>query len=685
MSQTDVRLPGLYPSGLRAPARLTAALRSATPALLFGLRLWAAVCLALYIAFWLELDNAFWAGTSAAVVCQPNLGASLRKGWFRAIGTLVGAVAIVVLTAFFLQDRFGFLLGLSLWCAACCFMASVLRNFAAYGAALAGFTAAIVASDELGAVGGASGEVFILAVTRATEICIGIVCAGVVLAGSDFGGTRRRLAVQLAELSAETTRGLFATFRLVGPEQSASRELRRDLIRRVIALDAVIDQALGEATDLRTQSSRLYAAVDGLFKALSGWRTAADHLEWLRGDEGRLEAETILGNIPPALRQAGAADWTADPSRMRRLSTAAVRALAALPVSTPSLRLLADQMAEALLGLWRALDAQLVLANRAPVLRATRAVRFHVPDWLPSLVNAARAFVTVAAVAFVWIVTEWPNGTQAIAFAAIGILVFSTKADQAYATTMSFMTGTCVAAALAAAIAFAVLPRVTSFAGLSIAIGIYLVPVGALMTQSWQTAVFVAMAINFVPMLAPANQMNYDPLQFYNATLAIIAGVGAAALGFRLLPPPSPALRTRRLLALTLRDLRRLATAAIAPTSSDWESRVYGRLAALPEDADPLQRAQLVAAVSVGAGILSLRRIARRFGPDIELDAALDAFAKGDTSAAAERLARLDRKLAAAPGAGPGARPRLRMRGQIIAISETLDRHAAYFDSGAGG
>jgi hypothetical protein len=39
----------------------------------------------------------------------------------------------------------------------------------------------------------------------------------------------------------------------------------------------------------------------------------------------------------------------------------------------------------------------------------------------------------------------------------------------------------------------------------------------------------------------------------------------------------------------------------------------------------------------------------------------------------------------AAPGAGRGARPRLRMRGQIIAISETLDRHAAYFDSGAGG
>ena len=56
---------------------------------LFGLRLWASASLALYVAFWLELDEPFWAGTSAAIVCQPRLGASLRKGWFRMIGTLV--------------------------------------------------------------------------------------------------------------------------------------------------------------------------------------------------------------------------------------------------------------------------------------------------------------------------------------------------------------------------------------------------------------------------------------------------------------------------------------------------------------------------------------------------------------------------------------------------------------------
>src|SRR5258707_14943610 len=57
------------------------ALATMGPPLLFAIRLWASVCLALFIAFWLELDNPYWAGGTAAIVCQPQLGASLRKGW----------------------------------------------------------------------------------------------------------------------------------------------------------------------------------------------------------------------------------------------------------------------------------------------------------------------------------------------------------------------------------------------------------------------------------------------------------------------------------------------------------------------------------------------------------------------------------------------------------------------------
>src|SRR6202047_961569 len=85
------------------------ALATAGPPLVFAIRLWGSVCLALFSAFWLELDSPYWAGGTAAIVCQPQLGASLRKGWFRIIGTIVGAVVIVILTVWFPQDRVGYL------------------------------------------------------------------------------------------------------------------------------------------------------------------------------------------------------------------------------------------------------------------------------------------------------------------------------------------------------------------------------------------------------------------------------------------------------------------------------------------------------------------------------------------------------------------------------------------------
>src|SRR5579863_168853 len=106
MDARTVRFPdGVTGRLTRGERPLKRALISAAPALLHGLRLTTAVCLALCVAFWLHLDNAHWAGTSAAIVAQPALGASLRKGRFRAIGTLIGGIAIVLITAAFPQDH----------------------------------------------------------------------------------------------------------------------------------------------------------------------------------------------------------------------------------------------------------------------------------------------------------------------------------------------------------------------------------------------------------------------------------------------------------------------------------------------------------------------------------------------------------------------------------------------------
>jgi len=661
-----------------------AAVAQATPPLLFAVRLWAAVCLALYVAFWLELDTAYWAGTTAALVCQPSLGASLRKGWFRMIGTFVGAVVIVALTACFPQDRAGFLISLALWGSLCAMVATLLRNFAAYAAALAGYTAAIIAGDELGAVGGANGQAFTLAIDRVSEIWIGIVCAGIVLAGTDFGGARYRLAKHLAALAGDIASRFTSTLRRSNPE-SMTQAVRREFIRKVIATDPVVDEVKGESATLRYHSPVLQQAVDAMFAVLAAWRTVDARLRRAVGPARANEARQLLQAVPTELRAtfevSDPSPWLSDPARMHGLCRAAIDALLEMPSQTVSLRLLADQAAAVIDGLSQVLDGLAVLAGDT-VREHTpgQGLELYVSDWLPALVNAGRTFVTIVAVQIFWIWSGWPSGALAITFAAITVILLAPRADEASALAIKFTVGTTIAAIGAAIALFAGLPSVDGFAGLAIVLGLYLIPAAAMMAQPWNTFLFVPITANFIPMLSPANQMSYNTIQFYNTALAIVAGCTAGALSFRLMPPLSPELRSRRLLALSLRDMRRFA-ADPGRRQRSWEGRLYSRIAALPDQAEALQRAVLVTGLGVGRNIGSLWQTAPELGFAGELEAALKQFSSGDCTATRAQFEALDRRLAAR--ADSGGLAVMRARGQILAIFDALFDHRAYFESGA--
>ena len=86
---------------------------------------------------------------------------------------------------------------------------------------------------------------------------------------------------------------------------------------------------------------------------------------------------------------------------------------------------------------------------------------------------------------------------------------------------------------------------------------------------------------------------------------------------------------------------------------------MHSRIAALPDAADPLQRSQIMTALSVGSEIINLRRIVPQLGLGAELDAAL-----------AE--------------SGPQAFLALRTRAMVLLVRDALVQHGAYFDAGEG-
>jgi hypothetical protein len=108
-----------------------------------------------------------------------------------------------------------------------------------------------------------------------------------------------------------------------------------------------------------------------------------------------------------------------------------------------------------------------------------------------------------------------------------------------------------------------------------------------------------------------------------------------------------------------------------------------GRLAVLPEQATALERAQLLAALSLGTEIIGLREVAVQLKPEIDGEPALAAVAASDTKLATARLAELDAALASVPAGGPALQTILPVRAGILVMSEALNRHRAYFDAGA--
>jgi uncharacterized membrane protein YccC len=654
---------------LRPIARARFSESSGASAMLFGLRLAASVCLALLIAFWLQLDNPYWAGTSAGIVAQPALGASLRKGRFRAIGTVIGGVAIVVLTAMFPQNHLALLCGLAVWGAACGFFATILPNFGGYAAALAGYTTAIVFGDLVAD----PQNVFMQAVWRVTEIAIGILSAELVHALTDFGHARARLARVLADTGRDIASGLTQTLRM-GHDPSEVRTLRRTLIRRVIALDAIIDEAVGEPSHLKHQAAPLRAVQESLFVALSAWRGIANHL-WAMP---RQEASAIAAELLPRIEKLARASWLEDPQGVRQICREEMQIAGSLATADVSSRLIQEGTMRTLHALEGVADALVLASGSVSRSSSQQSSRSQVPDFLPPILNGLRILVALLIAELFWVVTAWPDGPTLVTFTAVSVILFSARADTAFSSAVEFALGCAGASVVAVILDQAILPVVPSdFLALSVVLSLVLVPLGALAAGTWHKTAVVGMVTNVMPILAIQNEPSYEATRVLNTGLAVVAGTALAAIAIGLLPPLPPVRRIQRLLMLTLGDLRGLLVGHRRFTQQMWVRLVSNRLAVLPAQASLEQEAQLVAALSAGEAAITLRGARPSPSAGRTLDQAFAELAEANVAAAHEMLTRFS----AHQVREAEVEPQLALQAAVQAtlIADALDRHPRFF------
>ncbi|WP_428031690.1 FUSC family protein [Ancylobacter sp.] len=638
------------------------------PRLLFGVRLAASVCLALYITYFLELQNSYWAATTAAIVCQPNLGASLRKGLYRGVGTIVGGLVMVTLLGLFPQHRNSLLFCLALWCGVCGFGVVMLRNFASYAAALAGITSAIIFADTLADPSTA----FFLAIVRVSEICIGIAAAVFVILLTDFGSASRQLAKTLRQALEKVANGFIATL-AQGGETPDIQAARQGLVRSLGQLEVQIDAVTGESSYLRSRAGNLRHMVDTLVGALVAWRNVGNHHR-RPGDSNAVIADTLV----PLLQRIDPAQLDRDPRQMQRTCADVVAQIRALPTAGSTNSLAVDSSRDVAMGLAAMVDSLILLRDREGKRIARGAPALVVADPLPALLNGLRVFAAVLAISAFWVVSAWPSGPFAIVFVAAGTLIFGSFGDMARPLAKDYAIGAALMAALGAVLYFGVLPSVTSFPALMAVLVLLFLPLGVMQAGTWHSVVFLGMSVASLPLLGVANPISYSAVAYFNLALAVVAGSVVGMMFFVIMPVIPPQIRSRRLLELSLRDFRTLARGDRAFDRARWTTLLTRRIEALPPQTALQEAGDLMALLALGQAVIFLRAGEPHAPAARLLREALRALADGELAASHDALEQLLRAHHAnAAASGVAAAPPEKLCAAITVIADSLDTHAA--------
>jgi len=134
--------------------------------------------LAMTIAYGVGLqmgwDRPYWAGFAVAFISLATVGQSMNKATLRMVGTVVGAIVALTLLGLFAQQRWLFMLFLSLWLAVCTYMNTGNRH--QYFWFVAGFVTVIIAADS----GTDAGSAFGTAMLRLQQTGLGILAYSLV-------------------------------------------------------------------------------------------------------------------------------------------------------------------------------------------------------------------------------------------------------------------------------------------------------------------------------------------------------------------------------------------------------------------------------------------------------------------------------------------------------------------------
>ena len=310
-------------------------------------------------------------------------------------------------------------------------------------------------------------------------------------------------------------------------------------------------------------------------------------------------------------------------------------------------------------------------------------------DYGMALLSAVACAAAILLTCLIWIATGWNEGFVAAEMVAVACSFFATLDDPVPAL-MQFLTWSVVAVILDGVLLFGVLPAVSHFATLALALAPAFLFGGVLVAMPATTGSGRALTANGATLLALESSYAADFPSFVNSSLAFVLGLALAAIVTRLIRSVGAEVSVRRLMRVIWRELAVAAEqrgghdrARYAGVMLDRLGLIAPRLAE-SEPGDDLANA--MTDIRIGFNIIDLRRARHGVALAVRgrIDTVLDMVARAYRVRRAPRpdpalLGSIDQALAAAAEAETDAGRADALLG-LVGIRRGLFPHAGSKD-----
>ncbi|GJI91769.1 FUSC family protein [Duganella hordei] len=516
---------------------------------------------ALWLAFRLGLDAPYTALATTVILALPSSGMVLEKAFYRFLGTLVGCSAALALVALFPQSPPLLFIGVAGWIALCTGGAAMHRNQQSYSFVLAGYTACMIAVPAIDA----PDHVFTLAITRVTEVGLGIICAAVV---HDVVFPRRHSRTVMRTVEARYAS--FTTFYTQVLEQRltpAEAELTHlKFAADIAALESGRAAAFFEADHPRSHTRQLHAFNAAFMTALTTLYTLHRLLH---------RASGVPAGVPVERQQ------------QIDIETAA------------ELRERFARDIDAFNALYHGLAAE----KRQQVSDPGA----YTPKTPPAIVAASgfRAGATLLVTAAAWYWLAWPFVGNAILMATI-FCALASSSPRPTALVRQVLIGFLVASPLAFVTEFFLVARANDFTTLIIA-ALPLFAFGAYLISGPRWAgVGIGICMFCATLVVPTNLMRYDVESFISSELSLTMGVAVAYLMFKVILPEHTMGQKDHVAAALWREALGACNAPMYRLKRRFDNRVRDLLSQLNAASGPAPGEAARAVVRQGLTLLEL-------------------------------------------------------------------------------